>query len=224
MPETNGGTVHPGSWVGDATEEFKKLPPWGKGLVIVGVGVAGYLGYRAYQNRGASTGAAGAAGAAGGTPGGGAQSPFPMIGNVPLLPSGVNPIYDPSGGLIGFQNQPPPTPPTPNPQPPPTTPPPTSPGPAGPLIPFGQYQGPSYSNLKPGTYYNYQGTNYLLSTGPSGRLYGTANGKQTLLYAPKSAYPQGSGGFETSALMEKPTLYHQRKDPHISSASAKYQR
>lgn len=40
------------------------------------------------------------------------------------------------------------------------------------LIKPGQYTGPSYSNLKWGTTYNYNGTLYQLVTGPNGRLWG----------------------------------------------------
>jgi len=58
-----------------------------------------------------------------------------------------------------------------------------------PLIPFGKYTGPSYSNLKNNTYFTYNNVNYLLSTGSQGRLYGTnPQGQRVLLYAPKSYY------------------------------------
>jgi hypothetical protein len=58
-----------------------------------------------------------------------------------------------------------------------------------PLIPFGTYTGPSFSNLKAGTKYTYQGIQYTLGAGAGGRLWGTnPQGQQVLLYAPKSAY------------------------------------
>ncbi len=45
MPET----VHPGSWIGDSVEEFKKLPTWGK-LAVGGLAIfVVWLGYSAYR-------------------------------------------------------------------------------------------------------------------------------------------------------------------------------
>ncbi len=86
----------------------------------------------------------------------------------------------------------PPTPPTPTPTPIPPAP----TGVAGVnygLIPFGQYAGPSYSNLKAGTTYTWNGIKYLLSTGPQGKLYGKdPAGKTWLLYEPASFYPGGT--------------------------------
>ncbi|MDE2589755.1 MAG: hypothetical protein KGL95_08840, partial [Patescibacteria group bacterium] len=63
-----------------------------------------------------------------------------------------------------------------------------------PLIPSGQYKGPNFSNLQPGTYYNYNGTRYLLTTSVkgapgSGVLYGiNPQGQTVALYGPPSAY------------------------------------
>lgn len=101
--------VHPGSWVGDSVEEFKKLPTWGKiGVGLLFVGVA-YLGYRAYSNRGSSGTALNMQGSLQPTnnpPGG--SSPFPQVqsgdSSVPLLPSNVNPLFNSSGGLVGYQS------------------------------------------------------------------------------------------------------------------------
>ncbi len=106
--------IHPGSWIGDSVEEFKKLPTWGK-IAIGGIGIlVVYLGIRAYQANQAS-GSVNAAGAAQATTlpatsnAAGSQSPFPSVtsgsSSVPLLPSGVNPVYDSSGGLVGYQQQ-----------------------------------------------------------------------------------------------------------------------
>lgn len=219
MAETN---IHTnGSFVGDSIDEFKKLPMWGKIAAVGVLVIVAYLAYRARASAGTSAQSA-AAGTAG-TPSSGSQSPFPMVGSVPLLPSNVNPLYDTSGGLVGYQNNP------------------TSgaSGLSGPqagtpgkdygLIPFGQYQGPSYSNLKPNTSYTYNGTKYLLSTGPQGKLYGSANGSQVLLYQPASFYPGGSNykasggtgsgpGASTSEMMANPNLYLQSAEPHVPSS------
>jgi hypothetical protein len=134
----------------------------------------------------------------------------------------------PSGGVVGTQpDQLPPIPsPTPSPPPPSPTPTPTPPdvgnfpprpGPQGipynpyePLIPYGRYNGPSYSNLRWGTKYTYNGVEFQLGTGAEGRLWGVpvrpgqtltqaewnstpvAQGKKALLYEPQSAYPYPS--------------------------------
>jgi hypothetical protein len=195
MAEGDSGTVHPGSFVGDSIEEFKKLPTWGKvvaGLLFVG---AAYLGYQAYT----SNKNAGIASPSVDTTGTGAGSGA-MIGGVPEIPAGFSPQYNPTTGALegyqptggtgtstgggnpitGGQNQPsqggnPPT---------------NGQASGGPLIPFGQYKGPSYSNLKPNTFYNYQGVNYKLTAGAQGRLWGTnPSGQHVLLYAPQSQYP-----------------------------------
>lgn len=107
--------AHPGSWLGDAVEEFKKLPPAGKiavGVVILGVaGLAFYEWRQSAQGNNASVGGSLVPG--GSSEEGAASSPrsiFPNVAsgneNVPLLPSGVNPIYGPGGGLVGFQSPP----------------------------------------------------------------------------------------------------------------------
>lgn len=96
MPEA----VHPGSFVGDSIEEFKKLPTWGKFAAVAVVGIVIYLAIRA-RNAASATNSTGLTGS---TTTSGTQSPFPMVGNVPLLPPGVNPIYDSSGNLVGYQS------------------------------------------------------------------------------------------------------------------------
>jgi hypothetical protein len=221
MPEN----IHPGSFVGDSVEEFKKLPTWGKVLAAAGLGLAAYLGYRAYQSNAASaqSAAAGTAGISSTTAG--TQSPFPMVGNLPLLPNNVNPVYDSSGNPIAYQQGPTPPPPTPAPNPPPV-----SGGPPGPdagfvnrnpLIPSGQYKGPSYSNLKPGTSYTYNGTKYTLNAGPGGKLYGTnPQGHQVLLYGPSSLYKSGSDATHYGSMlgfMENPLVYLVSAKPHTPS-------
>lgn len=99
--------IHPGSFVGDSVEEFKKLPVWGKVLVgVIGIVVL-YIGYKSFTNRASS--ASSASGTSGSTASGasGTQTPFPSVGSgnssVPLLPSNVSPVYDQSGGLTAFQ-------------------------------------------------------------------------------------------------------------------------
>lgn len=95
--------VHPGSFVGDTVEEFKKLPPWGKGALVVFVIIAGYLVFKSRNNPGNITGATTGTSTANNT---GQQSPFGSVNGLPLLPSNVNPLYNPSSGVIeGFQQQ-----------------------------------------------------------------------------------------------------------------------
>ncbi len=103
---------------GDLINEFKQAKPAEKVVIVVGVlavgGVAFYL-YRKGQAQAAVSSNTGAPVAQ--------TAGYPMAGNTPVLPSGVNPLYDPNGNLIGFQNPPPPgsTPP-PAPFTPPTVP------------------------------------------------------------------------------------------------------
>lgn len=103
--------LHPGSFVGDTVEEFKKLPVWGKVLVgVIAVAVA-YLAYEYFANRGSSgiqpTLISGGATSGGSSGASGSQSPFASVpsgnSNVPLLPSNVNPVYDAQGNLVGYQ-------------------------------------------------------------------------------------------------------------------------
>jgi len=107
MADTN-TEVHPGSFVGDSLEEFKKMPTWGK--VAVGLVVLAVVGYVIYQKSHASS------------------STAPNItGTIPTgggIPSGATPVYDPNGNIIGYSNPGSPLPPspTPTPNPPPPTP------------------------------------------------------------------------------------------------------
>lgn len=95
--------MHPGSWLGDSVEEFKKLPTWGKVLAVGTLGLVAFLGYSAYRNRAASSGNSQATSLQPTSNAPGSSSPFSMIGNDPLLPSNVNPLYDPQGNLVAFQ-------------------------------------------------------------------------------------------------------------------------
>lgn len=107
--------IHPGSFVGDTVEEFKKLPTWGKIAVGIGVLVVVYIAYRGYSSSKNNS-----QGSLPPTPQSQSQSqsPFPQIksgdSSVPLLPSGVNPIYNSQGGLTGFQQSAPVSPPPPS--------------------------------------------------------------------------------------------------------------
>src|SRR2546425_624871 len=101
MPED----IHPGSWVGDTTAEFKKLPTWGK-FAAVGalVAVAG-IGWYEY-NKGKGTNGATVSGASDPTAAG-VQSPFSMVpgqngSSTPVVPQGTNPLFDSQGQLIGW--------------------------------------------------------------------------------------------------------------------------
>ncbi len=104
---------------GDLIKEFKEAKPPEKAVIIGGilaiVGIAWYLHAKSQSNQNTSnTGAAPTSQTAG----------YPMAGNSPVVPSGTNPLFDPSGNLIGWQNpppggtpMPPPGPPTPTGQP-----------------------------------------------------------------------------------------------------------
>lgn len=232
--------IHPGSWVGDSVEEFKKLPTWGKFLAVGALGLAGYLGYNAYQSSKANASSAASTtgtAAIGGSTDAGTQSPFPSVNGLPLLPSNVNPVFDSGGNPIAYQQAPTPTgstgtgsyppsnPPTPtgNPKPPTTPVAPVSTGGGGPLIPYGTYKGPSFSNLKPGTHYTYNGVNYLLNTGPNGKLYGTnPQGHQILLYGPQSDYPRAGSDaphYHTMwSFMTNPQVYLVSAKPHTPAS------
>jgi hypothetical protein len=207
-----------GSFVGDSIEEFKKLPTWGKVAAAAVLLVVAYLGYRAYKSGGTSAQSA----AAGTASPAGSSSPFPMVNGVPLLPSGTNPIYDPGGGLAGYQGPITSGPITPG--KPTTSTAPTGPGQSYGLIPFGKYTGPSYANKAPGATfakYTYQGTNYTLKAGQDGRLWGiNPQGQQVLLYSNYNTYPSGgtgSGPGGMFAFMENPLVYLISKTPHTPS-------
>jgi hypothetical protein len=201
---SEGGSIHPGSWIGDSVEEFKKLPIWGKiAVVVVAVGAVVLAVHLHNQAQASSSSSGTSNGAIDSGPLGGAGSQLP--------PANFGPL----------PNQPGPGP-TPGPTPP-VGPPAGQPG--IPLIPFGQYNGPSYSNLPKNTWFTWQGTKYLLSTGAGGRLYGQANGQgnQILLYGPQSSYnppPGGTGGgpdMNTSTFMSNPAIYSQAAAPHVPS-------
>lgn len=178
----------------DTYDEFKKASPTekvvigGASIAVLGIGV-----YLYYKNK--SNTASPATSTTGQT--------TSTAQGLQTFPYGSSPVLDSSGNPVAVIGPPPSTTTTTTTTPPPggttTTHPSSS---TGPLIPSGTYAGPNYSNLKKGTTYNYQGVNYVLNTGPGGKLYGTAGGKQVLLYGPPSMYPpkQGGGPFGTGVL------------------------
>jgi hypothetical protein len=147
MPEKSGG-IHPGSWIGDSVEEFKKLPTWGKFAAVGVLAVVVFLAIRARsasstaQKAAASTASTDPLGTAGAATTG-TQSPFPMVGNLPVIPNNVNPIFDSAGNPIAYQQGPAPT--VPGGAPPPTPKPINTPAPAPApikLLPGGSPNGP----------------------------------------------------------------------------------
>lgn len=113
--------LKPGSFIGDSVEEFKKLPTWGKVAAVGVLVVVAFLAWRAHAaSSSAQTAAASTAGSPLGSAGAaatGTQSPFPMVGNLPVLPGNVNPVFDSSGNPIAFQQGPTGSPPSTNPGP-----------------------------------------------------------------------------------------------------------
>lgn len=104
-----------------------------------------------------------------------------------------------------------------------------------PIIPSGAYHGPSFSNLKPGTKYTYQGVTYTLTTSVpnmpgSGMLYGiTSGGRVVSLYGPPSAYPPPNAGGThdpiQTGIMSHAALYHRAPgvpmpNPYLVSGGA----
>lgn len=203
--------------LGDTLDEFKKASPQEK--IFIGGGVIAAIAILLYvrsQNASSSPaqGATGASltGGSGGGGGGGIQTvPGPNSSSVPILPPGLNPIFDSSGNLLGYQ------PITQGQIPPTTTPPPTSNpiafNPRAPQLPFGT-KVPSQM----GSLFTYNGTTYTVVPGPNGIIYG-AVGKMTsqqaqstpigtgkyVLVAPQSAYnttttKQGGGPYGTRVL------------------------
>jgi hypothetical protein len=206
--------IHPGSFVGDTIEEWKKLPTWGK-FAVGGVAVVViFLAIRARQ-QGATT-TTNATGPVSGsslpptsnTSSQGSSSAFPGVqsgsSSVPFLPSGINPVYDNSGGLVAFQQQPPTSA-----SPPPS---PASPPAQNPLAYTGLV-GPNASiNFQNRTYKNSSGQNVPLPLnandqlvqGSQGRVWYTNGGGQHLLTSgqgpainPTSNTPFTGGGGES---------------------------
>ena len=91
---------------GDLINEFKQAKPPEKVVIVVGIfavaGVAWYL-YKKGQAQSAVTSSNTGAPTS-------QTAGYPAVGanGTPVLPSGVNPVYDPNGNLVAFQNPPPP--------------------------------------------------------------------------------------------------------------------
>ncbi len=220
--------LRPGSWVGDVSEEFKKLPIWGKIMaVVVAVAVVGFIAYRIRQAQGTSANSA-AQGAVGlGIPGGassgttGSTSGGSTSGCIPTFPFGTQVGVDSNGNpTYGILPNPSPTP-TPTPVPP-TIATPTQNG--IPLLPYDWFPNHQFT---PGTkQLTYNGTTYNVQSGSQGRVWGTPVGGtgQILLYGASGAYgPPAAPGptanpLSTSSAMANPAIYHQAAVPHISSA------
>lgn len=94
----------------DLIKEFKSAKPPEKAVIILGVAAVGGVAF--YLWRKGSAAATTATTAQGQT--GGQAAGFPTtVNGTPVLPAGVNPVFDQNGNLIAFQNQPPPAPPPP---------------------------------------------------------------------------------------------------------------
>ncbi len=212
------------SWISDLGDEWKKAKTPEKVLIVaIVVAVVGIALYE--RNKAAdsaqpaqasgtfsmpqSTGGAVPSGGGGVNvnSGGGTPTPSGGSGGSTGGSGGSGGSTGGSGGSGGSGGGNPPPPPNPN----------------NPLIPYGSYQGPSYSNLKFGTTYTYNGTKYQLGAGSNGALWGVpvqgklytqqqwnnipiAPGGKVLLYGPQSDYhtassnstlPQGGGPFGT---------------------------
>lgn len=228
--------IHPGSFVGDSVEEFKKLPVWGKVLAGGVFVVVGYFGYQAYQTNKSSTaqtvaGTTSLTGTTGAAVDPNAQaastSPFSSVNGVPLLPSNVNPVEDAAGNLLGYQvgsttntsatspvtASPPATTSQPGGGNAPAPVPVASPSSSNPLVPFGT-KIPAQAGAK----YSYGGTNYTIVPGGGGRIWGkTSSGQQVLLMAPQSYY-KGGGDVSMIGLMTDPLKYLVAAIPHQSAA------
>lgn len=239
--------IHPGSFVGDSIEEFKKLPTWGK-FAIGGIAIlVVYLGIRAYMSKGNASGGIASGNLEPTNNVAGSQSPFPTVSsggtNVPLLPSNVNPVYDQQGGLVGYQNAP--TPPaqvgaTPNP--------PNSPS------PFSGFFGLIGANAKvniaksglasDSTYVNAQGQTVPLSglisgtdkvvQGSNNRVWYTDSGGQHLLTSgsgpaidPRTNTPyvappaQGAGGISWQSRIRRLTHYTPQYGDNMNEIATK---
>ena len=199
--------VHPGSFVGDSIEEFKKLPTGGK--IVAGVALLGVIGLALYErSKSGATTAPGVASPSTDTQA--AQQSGAMIGNVPVIPPGYSSIYNPTTGTLeGYQPTPPPTTTTTSGTTSGTTKTTTTTSglPSGyprPLIPYSQtWSGKHYFPVSPGGVFSYQGAKYFITGNTNGYITGVpgattaqqAAGKgQVLLYAPSAAYNAPTGG------------------------------
>lgn len=172
--------------LGDTIDEFKKASNTEKVFIVGGVVAAvAIMLYVRNQAGGASSGgtpvSSGTGLQSGGGGGGGIQTvPGPNSSNVPILPPGLNPIFDSSGNLLGYQpiqQGPLPTNPISHP--------PASFNPRIPAVPQGT-KVPS----RLGDIFNFQGTQYTIVPGPGGIIYG-AVGKMSPQQAQNTAIGPG---------------------------------
>lgn len=109
--ETGGSATKPGSWLGDAVEEFKKAPPAAKIGIVVAILAAAGIGYYEYSKNQSSSTQGGTTASPSVDTSGANASQYPTVpggntGNVPVLPGGLSPLYDPSGQLVAFEPTP----------------------------------------------------------------------------------------------------------------------
>jgi hypothetical protein len=170
--------------IGDTVGEFKKAGT-GEKIFIIGGGLAAlaialYLRGQSKSSTG-GTPVASTTGSTGMSTGGIQTVPTSSGGNVPILPPGLNPIFDNSGNLLGYQpiqQQPAPiTNPT---------------GGGNTIIPFGSL--PSDIPWKTGQKVTYGGKTYTMNIGAQGRIWDLQSGK--LLY---QLQPLAGGGYTTGS-------------------------
>ena len=200
--------------LGDTLDEFKHASKTEKVFIVGGVAAAIaimlYVRNQASGSQG-SPGVGGSGSAAslqGSSAQGGIQTvPGPNSSQVPILPPGLNPIYDGLGNLIGYQ------PITQGQLPPAQTPPlPSTPfNPRSPALPYGTTV-PS----KLGDLFSYQGTQYTIVPGPSGIIYG-AVGKMTPQQAQNT--PIGTGKYVLTAPI---STYQQYKLSTVKQGGGPY--
>lgn len=225
--------IHPGSWFGDAIEEWKKLPTWGK--IGIGGGIAIFVGYLIYtRSQGGSTSStngltAGGLPATSGTTQ--ASSPYPGVqsgdSNVPVLPSGINPVFDAQGGLVAFQQQA--ATPSQTASPPPSNTPPASSGYAGLL-------GPNVAvNFGNKTYTDATGKSVpipiasgdTLVQGSQNRVWYQDKGQQYLLTSgigppvqPQGNTPSGGGGESVPSYVRNLSHYHVQYGDNLNTIAS----
>src|SRR5271157_2955545 len=202
-------TVHPGSFIGDTIEEFKKLPTWGKVLAVALGAVGAYVVYSSITGKSSSPQTVSSATPSGVSASGTTSSSptasqaFPSVSSgdtsVPYIPNNVNPIYGPQGQLEAYQSAPSST----------TA---TTPSSTTATTPTGYLGllGPNVAvNFKNSTYTNAQGqqvaipiaTGDKLVQGSQNRVWYTDSGGQHLLTSgvgpaidPTTNKPMGGGG------------------------------
>lgn len=178
----------------DTYDEIKKASPTEKVFIIGGAAAVVAIALYIHNQSGGAAPVQGATGASlqGGSSGGGGGGiqtvPGPNSSNVPILPPGLQPIFDNMGNLLGYQ------PTSPAPTGGGTTTPPSNPfvfNPRAPQLPQGT-KVPSQL----GSLFAYNGTTYTIVPGPNGVIYG-AVGKMSAQQAQNT--PIGSGKYVLTA-------------------------